>query len=352
MTDNAYKCQSCGGIMLFDVETQTLKCPNCDNSDTIHNDRDSIVEHKLTIDTKRIIKAEAKSSKTVICSGCGAHMEIEGNETAAKCPYCDSSYVLAKEQESTLLPDGLVPFKLDKNEVVNTFRKWVKGRWLAPGELKNLYQHGGLKGVYIPYWTFDADADCRYTAQGGKDRREKYKDSVGNEKTRTVTDWHNTSGHIHFFFDDIQIAASKSYSGGFFRGIEPFNFGELVSYSAKYISGNISESYSIGLEEGHKSAISKMNSELKTMARRDVERRYDRSRNIVIRARFSKETYKYLLLPIYSTAYQYKNKTYNVLINGQTGKIKGEYPKSPVKIILILLAIIILIILYFVFIRG
>ena len=45
-----------------------------------------------------------------------------------------------------------------------------------------------------------------------------------------------------------------------------------------------------------------------------------------------KTTYKHLLLPIWSAAFQYRNKTYRYVINGRTGKIHGERPYSFVKI--------------------
>ena len=348
-SENIYRCESCGGIMEFDVKTQMLKCPNCDNTLEIINDQSRIVEHTLTIEAVRSIKVEEKESTTMECSGCGAAMEVGAHETATKCPYCGSSYVLAKEQKSVIIPDGVVPFKIDKNQVLVEFRTWIKKRWLAPNALKQLYQHGGFQGIYLPYWTFDAEVSCYYTAQGGRDREESYRDDEGNEHTKTVTDWYPTSGNINHFFDDVQVAATKSYGRGFFNGIEPFDFSQLASYSPDYISGYLSENYSVSLDDGHKEAINEMDNELVLMAARDVERRYDHSRNINIRPDYSNETFKHLLLPIYSTTYSFKNKTYNVMINGQTGKIKGEYPKSPIKIAIIVVVIIILIILYFYF---
>lgn len=342
--EKVYRCENCGGIMEFDVKTQTLKCPNCETSIQIENDTSSIVEHDLTLDSKRIVKATEKESKTMECSGCGASIEIGPNDTAAKCPYCDSSYVLAERQEETIIPDGVIPFKLDKNQVLLDFRKWMGKRWLAPNELKKLYQHGGFRGIYIPYWTFDAQAECNYTADGGKERQVKYKDKEGNEKTKTEVDWYPTSGHISNFFDDVQIPASSVHEKKFFDGIMPFNLKDISSYSPKYISGNLSENYSVSLEDGHKEAVSKMDSQLKSMASDNVLKRYDRVRDVRIRPRYSNETYKYLLLPVYSVAYNYKNKVYNVMINGQTGKIKGEYPYSKVKIIVLVIILIILVV--------
>lgn len=342
--DKVYRCENCGGIMEFDVKTQTLKCPNCETSIEIESNSSEIEEHSLTLDSRRVVKATEKQSKTMQCSGCGASIEIGPNDTAAKCPYCDSSYVLADKQEETLIPDGVVPFKLDKNQALLDFKKWMGRRWLAPNELKKVYQHGGFQGIYIPYWTFDAQARCHYTADGGREREVKYKDKEGNEQTRTEVDWYFTSGNIEHFFDDIQVPASSTHEKKFFDGIMPFNLKQLESYSPQYISGHLSENYSVGLEDGHKEAVSEMNGELRSMASSDVLRRYDRVRNVRISPRYSEETYKYLLLPVYSVAYNYKNNVYNVMINGQTGKVKGDYPYSKVKItILVIIAIIIII---------
>ena len=340
MADNIYRCEACGGVMEFDVNSQKLKCPNCETEIEIINDETKIVEHELNLDLARTIKPEEKTTKTLNCSGCGASIEMASNETAAECPYCGSNYVLAEKQTELIVPDGVVPFKLDKIKVQELFKTWIKKRWLAPGEFKNLYQHGGFQGIYVPYWTFDAQADCHYTGEGGKDRKVKYKDSEGNEKTKIETDWYYTSGRINHFFDDVQVAASTRFKGGFFKGIEPFDFKQVSSYSPEYISGYLSENYTIGLEDGHKEAISQMKSDLRSMAENDIRRRYDRARNVRISPRFYDETYKHLLLPVYSTSYQFKGKTFNVLINGQTGIIKGEYPKSPIKIAILIVLIL------------
>lgn len=339
MEENSYRCEACGGTMVFDPVSQKLKCPNCDSEIEIIHDEARVVEHTLTIDAMRQQKATEKTTKTMECTGCGAKIEIGANETAAKCPYCDATYVLAGEQESTLIPDAVLPFKVDKNELGGIFQSWMKGKWLAPGDLKNLYQRDSFQGIYIPFWTFDANGDANFTAMGGKRRR--VKDENGEEKT--VTDWYPTSGHVHKFFDDMPAAASDRYRKGLFRGLEPFAFDEMKSYSPDYFSGHMSENYSISLEDGHKDAINRMTGELKSMAEKQVCENYDCVKDVHMRPVFKDETYKYVMVPVYSTAYQYKNKTYTVLINGHSGRVQGEYPKSPVKIImLILLAALVL----------
>lgn len=158
MSSTVYKCEGCGGVMEFDAKAQCLKCPNCGNSENVKSNDGIIEEHTLTIDAKRSIKVEMKETQTMECKGCGALIEVSGLETAKKCPYCGSAYVLADKQEETLIPDGVVPFKIDKNDAHERFNTWMKKRLLAPNELKNLYQRGGFQSIYVPYWTFDAQA--------------------------------------------------------------------------------------------------------------------------------------------------------------------------------------------------
>ena len=342
MAENEYRCEACNGIMEFDAASQMLKCPNCDNQVPIYSDKEQIEIHDLTLDAKRMNQPSQKATKTMECKGCGAQIEVAGNETSARCPYCDSTYVLAAEQAATLVPDGLLPFKIDKKDLGQKFGEWMRKKWLAPGELKNLYQRDQFQGLYIPYWDFDADADCNYTAMGGRNKTVRYKDSNGETKTRVETDWYHTHGHIHHNFRDVKIPASERFKKGLFHGIEPFHFEQLTPYSPDYFSGFMSENYSIGLDAGHRDAILSMKSDLTQMAANDVRSRYDTVKDVRIRANFRNEAYKYVMLPIYATTYSYKDKKYTVLVNGQTGKFHGEYPKSPVKIAIIVLVALII----------
>src|SRR5574344_590280 len=238
MADNIYYCSNCGGVMVFDAKTQTLKCPNCETQVKIVNDKDNIVEHNFTKKAEKTITVQEKSSSTMQCKGCGAKVEISADCTATQCPYCGANYVLAEKQEDALIPDGVVPFKIDKNDVRETFTKWIKRRWFAPNKLKQLYESDKIQGVYVPYWTFDADVVGDYSAEGGKHRKVEVKESDGSTSTKTETDWYNTHGCVKEFFDDVQVKASKNMKASLLKGIEPYDTKQqLVSYSPQYLSG-------------------------------------------------------------------------------------------------------------------
>lgn len=324
--------------MEFDVKTQKLKCPNCDTVADIVNNKEEIVEHSLTRRAMQRIKAGEKKSTTMQCRGCGAQMELDGLSTAVTCPYCGSSYVMSEKQAEVIVPDGVVPFKIDKNNAREIVGKWLKKRHLAPNELKVLYQKGDLFGMYVPYWTFDAKASAEYTGMGGRHRTEHYRDSEGKTHTRTVTDWYPTRGRVNTFFDDVLISASTHQKGSLLRNVDDYNTKQLVSYAPDYFSGYGAETFNVDLDTAHDKAMTEMNNGLRDLARRDILRRYDEAKDIRINSHFSDETYKHVMFPLYTATYHYKNKVYNVLINGQTGNIKGEYPKSVAKILLIIIA--------------
>lgn len=326
--------------MEFDPRTQTLRCPGCGTSIEITNDREKIQEHAVTREARRTIRAGEKTSHTMICQGCGAKVEVEATSTAAECPYCGSKYVLADKQEDVIVPDGVVPFRFDKKEAGIKFQEWVKGRFWAPGELKHLYQKDRLQGIYIPYWTFDAQSEGDYMADGGIRHVQTYKNSKGETQTRTYMTWHPVSGHIGHFFDDVLIPASRKLDEGLLKDVDQFDTREVASYAPEYFSGYASECFTVSLDEAYIDAHREMERRLEDFIRSEVLARYDDVRNIRMTPFFSAETFKHILLPVYTTAYKYKDEVYHVLMNGQTGQIEGEYPKSIFKIALCILIIL------------
>jgi len=343
MSEKIYKCEGCGGIMEFDPKSQTLKCPNCDTTINIAG-RGDVVEHSFNGGAAKTYSVQEKKSSTMMCKGCGATIEVEGDATAAICPYCGSSYVLAEKQEEAIIPDGVIPFMIDTNRVKEIFNNWIKKRFFAPSSLKNLYQAGKIQGRYIPFWTFDADCKGTYSGMGGQNRTEEYEDKDGNKQTRTVTDWYPTHGNLDHFFDDVLVSGTNNFRKALVSGMGTYDTKAVKSYSPEYFSGYLSETYTVDLNTAHNEAVSKMDSELKNMATQDILRRYDEAKDVSINVRYNDETFKHIMVPMYATSFSYNNKNYPVLINGQNGAIKGEYPKSVVKIIAFIAVIIAIII--------
>jgi hypothetical protein len=66
----------------------------------------------------------------------------------------------------------------------------------------------------------------------------------------------------------------------------------------------------------------------------------DTHRDLNVDADFSAQTFKHILVPVWMLAYTYGRQNFQVVINGYTGAISGRYPKSWIKITLLVLAIL------------
>src|SRR5262245_65497735 len=66
----------------------------------------------------------------------------------------------------------------------------------------------------------------------------------------------------------------------------------------------------------------------------------DTQRNLSVENRFSRVTFKHVLLPIWIAAYRYGGKPYQFLVNGQTGEVVGKAPWSFWKIFFAVVALL------------
>lgn len=345
-------CSGCGAILKFKPGTKNLTCTYCSAENTIEESTETIEE----IDFKKFIRNQYEKEEkieviSVRCNTCGASITMEPNVTSDQCPYCSSNIVIESGSTSTLLkPKSLLPFAIDIKKAKESFKKWIYKLWFAPSDLKHKAADGKLDGIYIPYWTYDANTYTRYTGQRGTYYYETqtYTTTENGKtvtKTRQVrhTRWNYTSGHVTNSFDDVLVIASRSLPEKYTRKLEPWCLKDLVPYNDKYLSGFRSESYQIGIIEGLTIAKELMLPEIKSTIYRDIGG--DEQRIDTMNTSYSDVNFKHILLPIWISSYKYKKKTYRFLINGQTGEVQGERPYSVIKILLAVLALIAVIIL-------
>lgn len=333
-------CKNCGGEIRFDPSVQKMKCLQCGEEAEFEQEL-SLKKHKMADYAKnlRVSEKPQSSENTMMeCSSCGAVVEIDGHVTSAECPYCDAKIVLAEKAVETLPPDGLRPFGIQKQAVTNIFKKWVSKRWFAPNALKRMHQRGTVRGMYLPYWVFDSTASCDYTAEGGIDRKEYYTDSDGESQSRTVTDWYTIRGSITHGFKNRLMRASKSLKDDLLRKLGGFNLTETVAFKPSYLSGYSSEVFQIDMPTAYEEAKTEMLRDLEKLIVEKERRRYDRVRSVSMNVDWSKEYYRLIMLPVYSMPYSFKGKTYQVLINGETGEVVGDHPYSPIKVTLAVIA--------------
>jgi DNA-directed RNA polymerase subunit RPC12/RpoP len=341
----SHQCPNCGGSMKFDPATQTLKCERCGSSvETDNDDEFSVIEeHDFNEDEHRSFEGWTDTNRVYRCDYCGAQTTLDIHETAGSCPFCGSPQIVRSEDTPGIKPESIVPFAVSERDAEEKFRAWIKGKFFAVKGAKTKSELEQFKGVYLPFWTFDADTFSSYVVNVGND----YTDDDGN--THTV--WHKESGTHSKIFDDVLIPASSSLDENEVRDIYPFNTtgkGDLKPYKTEYLSGFSAERYSVGLKEGHEKALADMNDTIRSEIVSSVSG--DHVNIVSLHTDISDETYKHILAPIWISSFLYNGKSYRFLVNGQTGKVSGKYPISKIKVALVVLLILIIlgIIIYYI----
>lgn len=340
-----HTCKNCGGDLKFSPGARSLTCPFCGTVNEIESASPVAFQKELDYQAyldKFAEKAQTQEVRTTTCGGCGAEVSFGTNETTAQCIYCGTEVVATGESHKAMPPQYLVPFVLPKSEAEDSFKGWLKKLWFAPSKLKKMARRSeALVGIYFPFWTFDAKTESDYTGERGTDYtvEEKTTDSNGEPTTRRVTKtrWDPASGHVSRDFDDMLITASSSLPPRLATRLDKWDLSQLHEYDEQYLAGFRAETYSKGLKDSFSEAKSEMEDVIEQDVRRDIGGDHQRVHSVD--TSFSAVTFKYILLPVWSFAYTFKGKAYQVLVNAQTGEVEAERPWSWVKIAAAVLAV-------------
>ena len=331
------KCPNCGATVTFDPATGMMHCEYCGYSRELPKPEEGTeiceMDFESALHTESFEWGQQK--KEVQCKQCGAVTIYDALETAAVCPFCGSTSVMPAAQENTLAPNAVCPFSVTKEVAWLNFAHWLKRKWFAPAKAKKHAMPKAFQGIYLPYWTYDAQTTSSFTARAGYDKTVKDRDG----KSHTETDWRHVDGVYQKFYDDVTVMASKRQGDSGVTSCEPFDFSKLVPYSPQVVAGFIAERYSIGLKEGWGTAQQKIQSDLRSSIADYVKRHWhaDRADKVKFSTVYENITYKYLLVPVWLSSFTYKDKIYQFAVNGQTGKVGGDAPVSAWRVILAIL---------------
>ena len=346
-----FACPACGGEANWNPAKQKLVCPFCGTESPAKLDAatGNVVEHDLVAalrgitDDARGWKAEKRQVK---CASCNAISVLAPARQAQNCEFCGSAQLVPYEEaKPAFRPESVLPFVVSDGAARDRIRQWYGKLWLAPNALKRRALTDTVKGVYLPYWTFDAQADAQWTAEAGHYyyTTETYTEG-GQTRTRQVRNvrWEPATGRLSHFFDDDLVCASVGVHPGLLRGIEPFPTASLKPYDAGYVAGWVVERYQIDLIGAAQRAREAMDAKVAALCAQQIPG--DTYRNLTVHTAYARQTFKHILAPVWLMTYTYGARSFQCVQNGVTGAIQGEYPKSPWKIALVVLVLFIVIV--------
>jgi DNA-directed RNA polymerase subunit RPC12/RpoP len=333
-----FPCGSCGAKLRFKPGTETITCDHCGHQNPIPKSEVQVEENDLLSALNSVAEEQPTEEKrTVKCSACAAEFTFDANVHSSECPFCASPIVTETKSVRTIQPVGVLPFVLDHKQGHEALTKWLGKLWFAPNDVvKYARTEGKLTGMYVPYWTYDSQTYTDYTGYRGDAYYVTVTDRDGKTSQRREIRWTPVSGHLERFFDDVLVVASQSLPKKYADRLQSWRLEDVQPYSVNYLAGFRSEVYQVGLEQGFNEARQRMEAMIYSDVRADIGG--DEQRVSSVDTDFRDLTFKHILLPIWLAAYKYRGKSYQFLVNGQTGEVQGERPYSWIKITLAVLA--------------
>jgi predicted RNA-binding Zn-ribbon protein involved in translation (DUF1610 family) len=322
-----FKCPQCGATTAFSVPDGGLTCTHCSYYEPPQKPMvgKGAQEFEFTVETmQRAAHGWGEPRTEMECQNCGARTSLSVGSLTFSCAFCGSNKVIQREApQDVLRPRVLIPFKIDVAQCGELTKTWLSSSWMTASDLTRLSKLANFSGVYLPFWTFDAVTQAKWKAQVGHQKTERYRQ--GNEwKTRIVTEWRWESGQVKLRTDDLIVDGSQRLSQLLMSQLKNFDLNALTPYEPSYLAGLQARAYDVPLEEAWETAREQMREGTRKAC-------YDQAstsqvRNFSMELDFSEESWRYILLPVYVAFYRYQDKTYQVMINGQTGSIAGQRP--------------------------
>ena len=319
-----YKCPYCGGKLEFDSATQQMKCPYCDSMvdiSTLETKDDVLDQEPASASAGGTWSAgETDGMRVYSCQSCGGEIVADETTGAASCPYCGNPVVMVGAFSGDLKPDLVLPFKLDKAAAKDALSRHLRGKKLLPKIFKSENHIDEVRGVYVPFWLFDADvdADLQYSAT----QMRSWSDS---DYDYTETSYYNVWRAGSIGFDNVPVDGSEHMEDDLMESIEPFDVSQAVPFQTAYLSGYMAERYDVSEQQSLDRARQRMEKSTGD-AFADTVTGYSSVSlsSASIEPHISRA--KYALYPVWILNTSWRGKKYTFAMNGQSGKFVGDLP--------------------------
>lgn len=324
-----YKCPCCGGAIAFDSATQKMKCPYCETEFAVETLADYDKELKSeqaddmsweTDNGNEWRDGEADGLRSYVCNSCGG--EIVGDESmaATSCPFCGNHVVMMDQFSGTLKPDCVIPFKMDKNAAKIALKNHYGKKRLLPKVFKDENHIDEVKGVYVPFWLFDAEAEADIRYKASKVRT--WSDSSYNY---TETSYYAVCRGGTIAFENVPVDGSEKIPNEWMESLEPFDYTKAVDFRTAYLAGFLADKYDVDAEQ----SVGRANERIRKSTEAAVAATVEGYTNVTREAgsiRLNNGKVKYALLPVWLLSTTWKGEKYLFAMNGQSGKMVGDLP--------------------------
>lgn len=324
-----YKCPCCDGAIEFNTNAQKMKCPYCDTEFEMEtllsydNELKNEQPDNMQWDTAaggQWQEGEAEGLRVYSCDTCGGEIVGDESTAATSCPFCGNPVVMMGQFSGSLKPDYVIPFKLDKRAAMEALKKHYCGKRLLPKAFKQQNHIEEVKGVYVPVWLFDADADANIRYKATKTRH--WSDSSYHY---TETSFYSVTRSGSIGFERVPVDGSSKMDDTLMESIEPYDFSGAADFQTAYLAGYLADKYDVDSEQSIERANQRIKNSTQDAFAATVKG-YATVTPVSSTINLSNGAAKYALYPVWLLNTSWNGKKYSFAMNGQTGKFVGDLP--------------------------
>jgi hypothetical protein len=299
MPDILQKCPTCGAIL----DQEDLFCANCGTEAPGGKRADG--------------GTTFQSTNNFSCENCGASMSYDASAQNLRCPFCGSEKLHANKDAKVLAPEAVVPFATSRQQAEQTLKQFMGASFWRPGDLAQTSRLTKLTQIYVPYWIFAATAYTHWTAD------------TNQTPPGARASWYPISGEHTQHYENILVGASGALTPAETNALCPFDLSQSVPPEHVDLSSVVYEPFRVQRKYARPQAIAGFEQMELAACRALVP---GSARNVHVAVRLEGLSSRPVLLPVWIMAYQYRDRTYRFLVNGQTGRHTGEAPFSYTKL--------------------
>jgi hypothetical protein len=368
-----FPCPKCGAVARYDPVVGTLRCQFCgvklDADGQLLDDSPvaaSIGEVSDQDWVSAIYTEEGHAwvlpqQRLLHCQGCGADVTFASARVSARCAYCGSPYVVVElegAEHNLREPDGIVPFTFDPRAALGYARHWLgeQARLVGvPDDLPQVATFQLPEPVYLPFWAFDIVGEVRWSGWVRADRDFEELDSldtmaglggvvlgmalgsfsmvaqssadIAAKRQQKQSNLVHSTGAVGAIVTDVLVPAGRSLPPEMLKGIA-YQMQYASRYSPDMLADWPAEIYSVSMADASLAARERAVEESDRQVALETGLEIDGpTRTVTVdRTGLSVQSYKLLLLPVYTTTYTYRDRTFRLVVNGQTGQVLGGVP--------------------------
>lgn len=306
----AFRCMNCGGDVLFDIDSQAMKCRHCDS-------RFSPEQYQVRNRSAQTSFPEAGLT-LFTCGGCGAELRGTEDSQVGFCPYCGGQSLLQTAKDSGSVTENVLPFQISREKCGELFRDYTRKVRYLPKELKDAAHLESFTGIYMPYYEYDVELGASHI-QGEK--------VVESNSRYEVVNTYQIDAEVDGNYCGVPFDASRYFDDEIAARALPFDMSKERPFNAAYLSGFYADASTVPPETYEQDAETQASKDIVE----EVSERVLAQDGIKVDAKASSveartRGHHSALLPLWFLTWRKEDRVAYAVVNGESGKVVSDLP--------------------------